>query len=226
MTRFKTFLGFMLLVLIFPVASAMAAAPWSLYGDAGAVKKGAPPNPWAIEAMSVCPTGSPACFTDGSFTFGGVVFKQPNGKLVFSEIYQLSVDYNVQGTDCGGGSPRFSITIANTGGTVCNSPVAPSCNVFVYIGPLPNYTGCTQNSWQSTGNLIDATDLRFDTSQLAGGTFYDSYADALKLADDNPVLGISLDVDGGWLTAIGQDFLVDNVMVNNFQLTAKGFSKK
>jgi hypothetical protein len=228
MTKFKTFLGFMFVVLVFPVTSAMAAGPWSIFGEAGAVKKGAPPNPWAIELMSECPSGYPTCFADGSFTFGGVAFKQPNGKLVFSDINQLSTDYNVQASDCGGGSPRFSITIANTGGTVCNSPLAPSCNIFVYIGPSPSFTGCA-NGWQSTGNMIDDPDLRFDTSQLAGGTFYDSYANALTLAGDSPVLSISLVVDGGWFppaTSPGQDILVDNVTVNNFQLNAKGFSKK
>lgn len=76
------------------------------------------------------------------------------------------------------------------------------------------------NGWKTTGNLISATDQRYDTSQV-GGTFYDTHAGALALVGTWKVLGISLVVDSGWLFP-QQVILVDNVMVNNFQLIAHG----
>jgi hypothetical protein len=233
MIKLKTLLCIMLLILVLPAASAMAGGfgpfgdhdfgnhkgdhkphggknkcPWSSFGESSLV----------IELISAC-DAYPDCFSDGTFTYGGVTFEKSFGYLRFQDIFKLSTDYNVTDTDCGGGSPRFSIEIKNAGGNTC-SIAGDSCNIFVYIGPYPNFTGCDPG-WQSTGNLIGSPDLRFDTSQLVGGTFYDSYSDALALAGPVKVLGIDLVVDGGWTNpGAGQDILVDNVMVNNSLLNA------
>src|SRR5206468_2029452 len=44
----------------------------------------------AIEASSACPTGSPTCFGDGSFTYGGVGFRTPKGSgLTFADLATL-----------------------------------------------------------------------------------------------------------------------------------------
>jgi hypothetical protein len=90
-------------------------------------------------------------------------------------------------------------------------------NVFVYLGPYPNFTGCFFG-WQNTGNLISSTDLRYDTSQV-GGTFYDTHAGAVALVGSKDVLGVQLVVDSGWMFPRGQAVLVDNVTVNNHKLT-------
>jgi hypothetical protein len=197
------------LAVLILVGVAWAAAPWSIFGSAQAVKMGQPPNPWAIKLPSILPDQP----------YSGVNFQMPDGSLLFRDIQVLSADFNVTSTDCGGGSPRFQIAIDMNGDGQFTQP--PDGNVFVYFGPFPNFTGCPAG-WQSTGNLITAPDLRFDTSQV-GGTFYDSYANALALVGDKAVLGISLVVDGGWKAP--QVVLVDNVTVNNFKLTAKGFGK-
>lgn len=233
MNGFRTIFAFVLLMTVVPAAIVLAhgpnqnhkgnhsphnnKCPWEAFGETSKV----------IELTSDCAV-YPDCLSDDSFTYSGVSFiyngspfKKKFGYLKFADIYKLSTDYNVTDTDCGGGSPRFSIELANTGGTLC-SIAGDSCNIFVYIGPYPNYTGCAPG-WQSTGNLIEITDPIFDTSQLAGGTFYDTYSNALALAGQAKVLGIDLVVDGGWINpGPGQDILVNNVMVNNYTLNTSG----
>jgi hypothetical protein len=228
-----TFFTFVLLMLALPAVSVLAhgpdqnhkgnhgihnnKCPWELFGEAASV----------IELKSDC-AAYPDCLSDGTFTYSGVSFiyngspfKKKFNQLKFEDIFKLSTDYNVTDTDCGGGSPRFSIELPNVGGTLC-SISGDSCSIFVYLGPYPNYTGCAMG-WQSTGNLIESADPIFDTSQLAGGTFYDTHSNALALAGPVKVLGIDLVVDGGWTNpGPGQDILVNNVMVNNFTLNTSG----
>lgn len=187
-----------------PLGAVSAESPWSLFGVASVVRLGVGTNPWAIELVS-----------DTSLVtqYAGVAFQPSAEVLTFADLHQLSTDYNVGTTDCGGGSPRFSVSID------LDADGVPDGNLFIYIGPYPNFIGCPMG-WQSTGNLIGATDLRYDTSQV-GGTFYDTYAHALDLLGTMPVTGIYLVVDGGWAVP-GQTILVDNLRVNDHQLSARG----
>jgi hypothetical protein len=88
------------------------------------------------------------------------------------------------------------------------------------IGPPPNYTDCPENVWVTTGNL--ATPASFvDTSQLPGGTFYDTFATAQAKYGSEIVTGIQLVTDGAWKVGT-QTVLVDNVMINNTTYTFEG----
>lgn len=78
----------------------------------------------------------------------------------------------------------------------------------MYIGPPPNYTGCAEDVWLNTTDLLEAA-LFVDTSQLPGGTFYDTWASALTKYSAYPVTGIQLVSDNA-----NQVVLVDNVMIN------------
>ncbi len=209
-----------ILLIFLMVTPASARGPWSLYGTAAAVKEGQRPNKWAIETTSDCPSGFPACFEDDTFTYGGIQFQQPNRKLIFKKIHYLATDYLFKEGDCAGGAPRFSIAIDMNGDGDFTQP--EDGHVFVYLGEAPNWDNCG-TGWQNTDNLLTSPDSRFDTTQV-GGTFYDTYANALALVGDKRVVYVSLDLDGGWLDY--QDVLFDNVVVNNFVLRAKGFSKK
>jgi len=60
--------------------------------------------------------------------------------------------------------------------------------------------------------MITMTDLRYDTSQV-GGTFYDTYSNALLLAGSMPIIRASLVLDGGW--AGDQVMAPSNVTVNS-----------
>jgi hypothetical protein len=128
------------------------------------------------------------------------------GVTTFSSITTLSTEFNVTDDDCAGGSPRFQIRVQTPSGEK---------NVFLYLGPTPSFTGCSQNVWIASGNLIGSTDGRYDTSQVQAGTQVSTYAQALALVGSYHVTGISLVVDSGW--AFGdkeQTVDVRNVKVN------------
>jgi hypothetical protein len=136
--------------------------------------------------------------------FSSVTLPLPAG-LTLAQVTQLSAEFNVTDDDCAGGSPRFAINYG------------PNQNIFVYFGPSPGFTGCTQNTWLSTGNLVGTADaLRVDTSQLAGGSVNSTWAQALALVGNQAIVSISLVVDGSWKFAdLEQTVLVRNVKLNN-----------
>jgi hypothetical protein len=97
--------------------------------------------------------------------------------------------------DCHGGALRWSVRTSATQ------------SLFIYYGAPPPFGnggvgGCTATSVggysQSGVNLIPLTDLRFDTSQYIGGTFYDTYTHALQLIGATPIIRASLVLDAGW----------------------------
>jgi hypothetical protein len=120
--------------------------------------------------------------------FSGVELQTP-ASLKLSDITQLSTEFNVTDDDCGAGSPRFQIQIGGE-------------NMFVYLGPAGTFTGCTKNTWLSSGNLVGTADAcRVDTSKFAGGTQCSSWAAALTLLGTQTVEKISIMVDASWNSA-------------------------
>jgi len=121
---------------------------------------------------------------------------------MFSDITVLSTAYNLGAADCGSESPRFFIALS--GGKY----------IVAYFGPVPSFTNCYYG-WQNTGNVMQSTDARWDTSQLTGGTSNDTHAHALTLAGTIPVTSISIVLDSGWMTPRGQDLTIDEFRVND-----------
>jgi hypothetical protein len=146
-------------------------------------------------------TGDAGTTNDASgATFSGT------GVMTFSSLTTLSAEFNVTDDDCKAGSPRFQVRVQTPTGEK---------NVFVYLGPAPSFTGCAQNTWILSGNLIGSTDGRFDTSQIQAGTQVSTYAQALALVGSLPVTNMSLVVDSGWAFAdTEQTVLVRNVKIN------------
>lgn len=179
---------------------AAAATGYSLFGDAHRVHPGNNSHT-AIQLHSVG--------TD----FGGINFDVPSG-LTFGQVQNLATDYNFKTGSCGGGAPRFQINVT--------TPSGSSANVFVYIGPPPNYTACPPDVWLNTTNLMAPANL-IDTTQL-GGPFYDPVALAQTTYGTYPVTGIQLVTDGGWAQVGGntQVVLVDNVQINDQTFTFEG----
>jgi hypothetical protein len=136
---------------------------------------------------------------------GGAITFPIASNLTLAQITQLAADYNVTDDDCGGGSPRFAINFG------------ANKNVFVYLGPSPTFTGCTQNTFVSTGNLVGTTDAcRVDTSQIAPGTQCSTWAAAVALLGSQTIQSISFVVDGGWSQADKEQTVqVKNVKINN-----------
>ena len=193
MTTFARLLFVPVMVVAFSVVSpisAMAASGYALFGDATLVD--GYNSPTGVQLQS-----------DASPGYGGIDFDVAAG-MTFAQLATLSTDYKFTVNSCGGGSPRFQL---NIGGA----------NAFVYIGPPPNYTGCATGVWVNTGNLVGGL---VDTSQLPGGTFYDTWAAALVKYGSMTITGIQLVADGGWFFSDGtQTVVVDNVQINSTTYT-------
>lgn len=122
--------------------------------------------------------------TDNDFSFLSFT---PSAALTFADVTNLSAVYNFTEGNCHGGSLRWQVR------------TSPTQAVFIYYGDYPNFADCnTTINNQSGMNMIGQSDLRYDTSQYVGGTFYDSYAHALTLVGSLPVLRASLVLDSGW----------------------------
>ena len=152
-------------------------------------------------------TGDSGTTNDASgATFSGT------GVTTFASITMLSAEFDVTDDDCKGGSPRFQVRVQTPSGEK---------NVFVYLGPAPSFTGCSQNTWIASGNLIGSTEGRFDTSQVQAGTQVSTYAQALALVGSYPVTGMSIVVDSGWaFEDKEQTVRVRNVRINSETLFA------
>lgn len=175
-------------------AIAATGTGYTLFGRATYVMPGNASNR-AVQLISDLSNANPAD------DFSGIDFAVPAG-MTFNSLSDLATDYKFTANSCGGGSPRFQI---NIGGV----------NAFVYIGPPPNYTACPQNVWSNTGNL--ATPAGFiDTSQLPGGTMYDTFAAARIKYGTMEITGIQLVADAGWAFPSGvQTVLIDNTQINS-----------
>ncbi len=182
----KIVLGMASLALVFGFAS-IANASTTLFGDASIVDGGNPGSMVQVTSGSTAPG------------YGGVSFSLLAGTVV-SDLATLGIDYKVLAGDCGGGSPRFSVR-TSVG------------NIFIYLGPTPNFNSCP-SGWQSTGNLLSDVDLRVDATQV-GGTFYDTWAHAKILVGSEEVIRLSLVVDASWAMLGGiQSFGFDNADIN------------
>jgi hypothetical protein len=120
----------------------------------------------------------------------------PSSSLTFSQITNLSAVYTFTTGTCHWGALRWSVSLS-TGGSI-----------FIYYGKSRNFTDCSSNPAdttidQSGLNMINANfdglggDFRYDTSQISGGTFYDTYAHAVTLAGAATVTDATLVLDGG-----------------------------
>jgi hypothetical protein len=126
----------------------------------------------------------------------------PDPAITFNDILTLKTDYAFTLGDCHLGSLRWSVRTSATQ------------SVFIYYGDYPSFTDCTTVLNNQSGmNMIGLSDLRYDTSQYVGGTFYDSYAGAQALVGTTPVIRVSLVIDSGW--AGDQRLDVSNTTVND-----------
>jgi hypothetical protein len=133
----------------------------------------------------------------------------PSPGLIFSQITNLSTTYAFTLGNCHGGSLRWEIDTA-------------AGNLFIYYGDLPNFTDCTTTN-QSGTNMINQPDLRYDTTQL-GGTFYDTYANAVSLMGSSQIEDAALVIDSGW--GGDQRLNISNTTVNDnaYQFVSSGGS--
>ena len=167
-----------------------------------------------VYMQSACPTGYPFCLSDGTFTFGYMVMYPMRGNTL-DRLTNLGTDYNVQNGCFGGGSPRFSVVMSN------------GAEIHVYFGTFPAFADCPTTGWSSTGNLADdGAGLRWDTSQICPGTFYNTYSGAIACAStfNLTINSIFLALDSGWFgtnPATSQTILFKNIQVNSLTRFAR-----
>lgn len=155
--------------------------------------------------QSVCPTLT--CLNDGSLTYGYMVMYSLRGATV-DQLTNLKTMYYVKQGCFGGGSPRFDLLMSN------------GSEIHVYFGLYPEFADCPPpDTWLSTGQLAsDSAGLRWDTSQLCPGTFYNTYSGAVTCADTLglTISAILVSTDGGWASPGGnQTFLFQEIQANN-----------
>ena len=172
----------------------VAAASFDLFGDATLISPGHNSNTATQLRSNASGSG---------LTFGGANLSVPAGMTV-NQLTNLATDYMFTAASCGGGSPRFQLNMTTATG---------SKNIQIYLGPYPSYANCAQNIWTSSGNLVTAASF-VDTSQLPGGTFYDTWTSALAKYGTFPLTGIQLVTDSSWSFGATQTVIVDNVMIN------------
>lgn len=203
-------------------APALQSSVWSLGGEA-VVAPSENPHSVAFKLSSEClpdSAGIYRCIEEDRLTRSGIVFTPPQGpKLMFADLSQLSTDFNPTNSDCGAGSPRFEIALD------LNGDGFPEGSLFIYLGPLYDFTNCLRG-WQNSGNLIAdmGSDQRYDLTQF-GGPFYGTYFDALSLVGSGTICYVILVVDSGWWPnlqpTVGHQIIhVDNVKINQFSLKA------
>jgi hypothetical protein len=134
----------------------------------------------------------------------------PSTTLTFNDLTNLTAVYSFTLGNCHGGSLRWSVR------------TSPTQSVFIYYGAFPNFTDCTSpdsslDTNQSGENMISKTDLRYDTSQYPGGTFYDTHAHAQTLVGTTPIIRASLVLDSGW--AGDQRLTLSSATVNDNTFT-------
>jgi hypothetical protein len=121
--------------------------------------------------------------TDNDYSY---VSFAPTTTLTFNGITELSAVYAFTQGDCHGGALRWSVRTSD------------GHSLFIYYGDPASFTNCTGANSQTGANMIGLQDLRYDTSQYPGGTFYDNYAHAQTLMGRVPIIRVSLVLDGGW----------------------------
>jgi hypothetical protein len=107
-----------------------------------------------------------------------------SGPMTFADITTLSANYGFATGNCHGGALRWTVSTSEG-------------SFDLFYGALPNFTDCMGSNLQSGVNMLATGDARFDLTRV-GGTYYDTYANAVVLVGDAVIQQASLILDGGW----------------------------
>ena len=153
-------------------------------------------GPFVFE--SICSDNANCAGSENSANDFSFLSFTPSVPVSFNGLTNLTAVYTFTLGNCHGGSLRWSVWVDRNSDNIDNDG-----RLFIYYGAFPNFTDCTSadsplDTNQSGENMIGKPDLRYDTSQWAAGTFYNTYTNATTLANDAPVKRASLVLDSGW----------------------------
>lgn len=165
------------------------------------VTGGMAPHNVAVDLTSNCGAQrySNTCYTNAAFVQSAVSFKPDRNSMSLSQITNLVTDYNMNGTDCSGGAPRFVI-------------FTNSNNFEVNFGQAP-FGGNCYYGWQNTGNMTSLADPTLRWQVNVGNTFL-KWSDVVAAHGSEVVVEVAIVLDGGWIAPRGQDVTVDNFTIN------------
>lgn len=137
------------------------------------------------------------------------VYVQFNGPFTVSDLTQLSTDFEMTSNTINNGAPRFSLI--DTTNNALNE-------AYVFFG-TPNGSGGfadpAPGTWESTGNIVDSTDLIVENNGFGGDSTHNTYETwAQFVAQEGTVniADITIDVDGGFSNV--QTANIDNFNIN------------
>jgi hypothetical protein len=128
----------------------------------------------------------------------------PSTPMTFGDITNLSADFVFTQGQSIGGSMRWEI----------GTSAGP---LYIYYGTAPSWTG----TGGSGDNMIGQSDLRYDTSNIPGGSFYDTYAHAVTLLGSATVHYAAIVLDSGWAQGDQRVSLTSATVNNNTWLKGK-----
>ena len=189
---------------------------WHIQGDADVVQVD---GRRAVRARS---EGQIIGGTDWWNTFTGtVVTYWLDNPVTWADVTRMEAEYKGLIGTFGSGSPRFSVALDGNGefdedfDPVTGQWSGTDAALHVLWGDASPWRDVPTGDWQTTGNLIDAEDLRFDSHGLPGGSWSETYADTLTKYGSMQVLGMYVAVDGGYDqpdTGYVQELLIDQIV--------------
>jgi hypothetical protein len=194
--------------MLWTVGKAASAHGWGerddfkLVGGARLVTGGIAPHDVAVDLTSNCGNQaySPTCYTNAAaFVFSNVVFVPDKNSMTLSEIKTLLTDYNMNGTDCMDGAPRFVI-VTNMHNYVANFGKAP-------------FGGNCYYGWQNTGNMTSLTDPTLRWQVDLANTFI-TWSAVEASHGTEVVTEVAIVLDSGWGAPRGQDVTIDTFTIN------------
>jgi hypothetical protein len=178
------------------VAAPAFAADVTLFGSATQEATG----------VKIVSDTSTAATTDD---FGGVTIAAPAGTTVAS-IQHLSATFQTLAGDCGGGSPRLTLTLNGD----------PNTYISLYFGTPSSYTsGCAGTVTQEFVGTADACRVDLSKAGVSGGQC-STWAQAVQLLGSQTVTAVNFIVDGGW----SQSGKVQTVLLTSVTLNGTTYS--
>ena len=161
--------------------------------------------------------GHAAVLTSNNFGFAVASAKFPGNQTTFSELTNLSTDYELTQGTCAGGSPRFQVDLLPSGDKNPNDAVS----LYVYIGPGAGAAAdpcpAADGSLQNQQNV--ASDSQPNLWYVGAANTGAPYSAVEAIYGNYQLLDAQIAVDGGWIQAGN----TQQVLIQDWQVNGRNF---